>query len=125
MFALFNKTQPIENYSHRQLLLIENNIAVWDVLQSCHRSGSLDSAIKMESIKVNNFHKFFTDQKIIKRVFFNGAKAETIFTKYVLPDIYEKFNDLKYIRLPSTSPAHASMSLEQKTDYWRKEIKLV
>ena len=110
-------------YKLRKQLLIKNYIAVWDVLQSCYRQGSLDAAIKMDSIKTNDFYHFFSTHTAIKKIFFNGAKAETIFRKYVFPTISEQFSYLQYCRLPSTSPAHAAMTLNQKTAIWERQIK--
>ncbi|MFW5442856.1 MAG: DNA-deoxyinosine glycosylase [Methylococcaceae bacterium] len=125
MLSLLNKNIDLDqiDYSQRKKLLIENNIAVWDVLQSCHRSGSLDTAIKMNSIQVNPFYQFFTKHRLISKICFNGAKAESIYVKYVLPDVRDQFETMKYVRLPSTSPAHAAMTLLQKTQYWKKELK--
>lgn len=122
MLSLFSE-QPntdILDYQQRKQRLIENNIAVWDVLQSCHRQGSLDTAIKMDSIKTNDFNQFFSSHPYICKVFFNGTKAEAIYIKYVLPSLNK---ELIYCRLPSTSPAYAAMSLSQKTAVWKKEIK--
>ena len=125
MLSLFfeQSNSEVLSYAQRKQLLIKNNIAVWDVLQSCHRQGSLDTAIKMESIKTNNFHHFFQSHPAIKKVFFNGTKAEAIYIKHVLPTINKQFSHLEYCRLPSTSPAHATMTLKQKTAIWQKEIK--
>ena len=123
MFSLCNESSERSDYWQRKKMLIENKIAVWDVLQSCYRKGSLDTAIKMNSIKVNDFHLFFTKHTGITKVCFNGAKAESVYAKYVLPVIKEQFGYLQYVRLPSTSPAHAAMTLEQKIEAWKKEIK--
>jgi hypoxanthine-DNA glycosylase len=125
MLSILTNQSPhqIPSYNQRKQLLINNYIAVWDVLQSCFRQGSLDTAIKMDSIKTNDFYQFFSTHIAIKKVFFNGAKAETIFRKYVLPTMSEQFSYLHYCRLPSTSPAHAAMTLHQKTAIWEKQIK--
>jgi len=122
--ALYTENgEIISDYTLRKKILIENNIALWDVLQNCHREGSLDAAIKMDSIKVNDFNNLFSAHPAINKVFFNGSKAETIFNKYVFPEIIEPFSYLHFTRLPSTSPAHAAMTVKQKTDIWQKEIK--
>lgn len=125
MLSLFNEDLELKeaDYDKRKLLLIENQIAVWDVLQSCCRKGSLDSAIKMDSLKTNDFDYFFTTHAAIKKVCFNGAKAEYIYIKHVLPDITQRFGYIEYVRLPSTSPAHAAMTVQKKTAVWKKEIK--
>jgi hypoxanthine-DNA glycosylase len=125
MLSILTNQSPhqIPSYNQRKQLLINNYIAVWDVLQSCFRQGSLDTAIKMDSMKTNDFYHFFSTHTAIKKVFFNGAKAETIFRKYVLPTMSEQFSYLHYCRLPSTSPAHAAMTLHQKTAIWEKQIK--
>jgi len=125
MLSLFNQVSNLEgiDYSQRKKLLIEQHIAVWDVLQHCVRAGSLDTAIKMDSIKVNDFHPFFSVHKAIEKVCFNGTKAEGIYVKYVLPHIKDQFDYLQYVRLPSSSPAHAAMPLQQKIEVWGNEIK--
>lgn len=122
MSSLFKSDSDKDNYEQHKNRLIENKIALWDVLQSCYRKGSLDTAIKMDSVIVNDFFQFFTKHTEIKKVCFNGAKAESVYVKYVLPKVKQKFGYLEYVRLPSTSPAHASLSLQQKADIWAKEI---
>jgi len=121
MLTMFNKPMDI-SYKQRQQLLIQNNIAVWDVLQSCNREGSLDAAIKMDSIKVNDFHHFLTVHQKIETICFNGAKAQAIYNKYVLPQIKNEFSELSYIKLPSTSPAYAAMNLQQKMSIWSNSL---
>ncbi len=93
--------------------------AIWDVLKACFRSGSLDSAIDERSIVTNDFQDFYGHHPLIERVFFNGAKAESMYLKHVLPGLDGPAASLGLKRLPSTSPAHAGMSLEQKKEAWR------
>ena len=111
--------KPALDYQRRKLILMEHHIAVWDVLQSCVRPGSLDADIDMNSIKINDFVSFFNHYRGIKRVFFNGGAAEKVFNKRVLPGLNAGFSYLEYRRLPSTSPAHAGMTLEQKLTAWK------
>jgi hypoxanthine-DNA glycosylase len=122
LISLFNSNSDQYNYTQRKNMLIKNNIALWDVLQSCYRKGSLDTAIQMDTVIVNDFFQFFSKHTEIKKVCFNGAKAEDVYLKYVLPTVKQQFGYLEYVRLPSTSPAHAAMTLRQKTDAWAKEI---
>lgn len=126
ILTLLGETADLDiiNYNQRKSILINNKIAVWDVLESCFRSGSLDTAIKMKSIKVNEFNRLFSSYQTIEKVFFNGSKAEAIYTKHVLPYLNVQFNHLHYAKLPSTSPAYASMTLQQKTQVWKNEINL-
>jgi double-stranded uracil-DNA glycosylase len=106
-------------YRERKETLIDNGIALWDVLQACKRRGSLDSNIEMTSIKINNFEEFFAEYYKIKRVFFNGAMAEKLYRKYNLPLLLNRFPCIEYHRLPSTSPAYASLSVIQKAEAWK------
>lgn len=104
-------------YAKRVEALKTHGIALWDVLRSCERVGSLDSAIREE--EPNDFARFFGKHSRIERVLFNGAKAEAIFRHHGLA---EKFAHLKYTRLPSTSPAHAGMNLQTKQAAWATAI---
>jgi len=108
------------SYEARLQELKKARIALWDVLQSCTRTGSLDSNIDANSIAVNDFQSFFRTHTKIQAVFFNGAMAESAYRRYVLPTV----NNLQvsYTRLPSTSPAHASLSYEQKLQIWRAAL---
>jgi TDG/mug DNA glycosylase family protein len=118
MSALFG-SDPKLCYQLRKEMLMENGIAVWDVLQSCHRRGSLDSNIKLATITTNDFASFFTKYNCIKRVFFNGRTAEKLYQNRILPALNHRFPYLEYQCLPSTSPAYASLKFEQKIEAWK------
>jgi hypoxanthine-DNA glycosylase len=100
-------------YDVRTAALTAHGIAVWDVLQSCRRIGSLDSAVEPESMVANDFQRFFNRHPSITRVFFNGAAAEKNFNRLV-----RVMPDFQYRRLPSTSPAQ-TMRYEDKLAAWR------
>lgn len=108
---------PASPYDSRVQALKSARIALWDVLRSCLRVGSLDSSIASGSQEANDFVAFFREHPKITHVFFNGAKAEECYCKYIRPAI--GCENLKYLRLPSTSPAHASLSFENKLEKWR------
>lgn len=104
------------DYASKSLALRNAGIAVWDVVKACHRSGSLDASIDKQSIVANDFAGFLESHPDIVRVFFNGATAEQTFLRLVQPSLTCK---LMLQRLPSTSPAHAGLSYQQKLDCWR------
>lgn len=108
---------PYEKRLHK---LTAAHIALWDVLASCKRESSLDTHIRNET--ANDFATFFAQHPHITHVFFNGAKAEQSFNKFLLGNI--KLPPLTYQRLPSTSPAHAGMRYEGKLELWREAIGL-
>ena len=105
----FAATAP---YDERLAALQSHRIALWDVLRQCRRAGSADSAIDPKSLAVNKFAELFTQYPGITRVYFNGAKAGTLFAR--LADRPA----LDYQRLPSTSPAHA-VKPGEKLAAWR------
>jgi len=108
------------SYEEKVTALKHSGIVLWDVLESCIRPGSMDAAIDMNSAKANDIAALLHRQPEIKTICFNGSTAEKIFNKRVLPTLAG--TPIKYIRLPSTSPAHAGMSLEQKIVIWREAI---
>ena len=109
------------SYEEKVTALKHSGIALWDVLESCIRPGSMDAAIDMNSAKTNDIAALLHRQPEIKAICFNGSTAEKIFNKRVLPTLTD--TPVKYIRLPSTSPAHAGMSLEQKITIWREAMR--
>lgn len=107
------------DYGERTALLKANHIALWDVMRSCVREGSLDAAIQQETITTNDFATFLTEHPSIHWLFFNGGEAERSFKRYVLPTLDGSI-EIEMRRLPSTSPAHASLTREQKLQQWRQ-----
>jgi hypoxanthine-DNA glycosylase len=98
------------------------HVAVWDVLASCTRPGSLDSRIVDSSAEPNDIAEFFATHRAIVRVCFNGAKAEALFRRYVATGLTDA--RLDYVRLPSTSPANASIPFARKVELWREGLAL-
>jgi len=66
-------------YGQKQELLLTNNLSLWDVIRCCYREGSKDSKIKDEQI--NDFDSFFARYPNVKRVIFNGKKAEKFYNR--------------------------------------------
>ena len=108
-----------EKYAERTEAVMSRGVAVWDVLQACFRSGSLDADIDDSTIVTNDFGGFFREHAHIRHIFFNGAKAESVYRRQVLPGLEPTQAALPLSRLPSTSPANAGMTREQKTEAWR------
>jgi TDG/mug DNA glycosylase family protein len=107
-------------YARRVKILTQNRIAVWDVLAAAERPGSLDSSIVHASALANDFQEFFRAHPQIRRVFFNGRKAEELYRRLVLPTLGAEFAAIRYECLPSSSPAHAGMAFAKKLDIWRR-----
>ena len=112
---------PAQPYKARIQKLKSAGIALWDVLASCTRHSSMDADIESDSICANDFASFFSKHPHITHVFFNGTMAEQCFHKHVQPILKHGLANrpLQYLRLPSTSPANASMSYQQKLSAWR------
>jgi TDG/mug DNA glycosylase family protein len=87
-------------------------------MQSCTRESSLDSDIVESSIVPNDFPGFLVGHRAIRTICFNGAKAEHSFRRYVLAGLPEA-REIEYHRLPSTSPANASISYLRKRQAWQ------
>lgn len=108
------------SYERRCADLMAHGIAVWDVLRACDRPGSLDANIDKTTLAANDFAAFFVEHPVIETLFFNGATAENLFKRHVLPTLAgTAAEDLRKVRLPSTSPAHASLNFEQKLELWQ------
>ena len=90
-------------YPDRLAALQAHGVALWDVLHACRRVGSLDSAIDPKSLQVNNFDLLLAEYPGVERVYFNGAKAAEVYRRHVRVGA-----TLRYQRLPSSSPAHAT-----------------
>lgn len=94
----------------KKQLLLENNIAVWDVIQSCDIIGSSDTSIK--NVIPADISRLVHSSRI-QTIYGNGAKACQLYDKYILSK-----TGMPIHKLPSTSPANASFSLEKLIKSW-------
>ena len=105
-------------YDGRLSAVVAAQIAVWDVLKLCTRETSLDSDIG--DPVPNEFADFFKLHPQIDRVCFNGAEAENRYNTHVRGVVVAS---VEYRRLPSTSPANASVSYTEKLAAWTAGLK--
>lgn len=105
-------------YTERTARLQCAGIAVWDVLQSCERDGSLDAAIVAATEVPNDFAGFLARHPAIRAVLCNGQKAFSTFRRAALPQLGPRAAALQLESLPSTSPAHAGRSRADKQRRW-------
>lgn len=112
---------PRADYAIRVAALNAHHIAVWDVLASCHRPGSLDADIDTRSAIPNDLPGFLQQHPHIRRICLNGGAAATLFQRYFKHTLPAT---LECLRLPSTSPANASIPLAQKKQAWQTALRL-
>lgn len=105
-------------YHVRARELRARGVAVWDVLDQCRRATSLDSDIEADSVVVNDFASFLLEHRQIRQIAFNGGGAEALFRRHVLPVLPGDLQRIARVRLPSTSPAHARLTLQAKARAW-------
>ena len=108
------------DYSARCHQLIASRVAVWDVLASSVRAGSMDVDIQIQTAQANDFAGFLSKHSQIGRIGFNGQKAEKLFRKLVVPKCRGILPEL--VSLPSTSPAHAALSFDKKLKIWNNML---
>lgn len=107
--------EPPVSIEEKKAFLLNNRIALWDVIKSCEIDGSADSTIRNV---VPNDITVITDAAQISRIFTNGRKAAQLYNKYIGDDV-----GIEAVCLPSTSPANAAFSLERLCRIWHEEMK--
>ena len=106
-------------YEDKKRFLLEKQIALWDTLQRAERDGSLDTKIKNGT--PNDFYTFFKKHPDIRHIFFNGQASQKLFLKH------ERIwaDRIPCTLLPSSSPANAQLSFEQKKEVWQAVFKVL
>ena len=107
---VFGEETP-ETVADKKALLLRNRVALWDVCASCEIEGAADASIC--EVIPNDVGGLIAKLNI-RRVFFNGAKAEELFGRFAPP-----LAGVGFTRLPSTSPANASWDLPRLVEAWR------
>jgi hypoxanthine-DNA glycosylase len=108
------------DYAGRLDALTRSGVALWDVLHEAARPGSLDSNIVAASQRINDIAGLIAIHTKISLVAFNGQKAAEIFRRHIEPSLTR--NDFAVATLPSTSPAHATLTREEKLVRWREVL---
>lgn len=119
------EARPELAYGDRVSRLRASGIAVWDVCRAAHRPGSLDAAMRSASIVTNDFRRFFREHPEVCLVCLNGAKAAALYERRVKPTLSQEVQGIERALLPSTSPAHARMTFEQKLQHWGRVFEVV
>jgi len=110
---LYNSAEPI-TIEDKINILLNNNIALWDVVKSCEVVGSADSSIK--NIIPNDIASILKGSKI-ERIVANGNLTYDVYMKYVFP-----ITGMPIIKMPSTSPANAKYTVEKLSLKWKEII---
>jgi hypoxanthine-DNA glycosylase len=100
-------------YDERLPRLLAHGFGLWDVLGACEREGSLDSAIRKPA--ANDFARLRELCPLLETVGFNGQTSGKFAPQFAA-------EGYRTVVLPSTSPAHASMSLDAKLVAWHDLI---
>lgn len=103
-----------QTIEEKKNLLYHHKIALWDVIAKCDIIGSSDSSIKNV---IPNDMKQILDHAPIRQIYANGGKAYELYMRYCYPDCQRDI-----IKLPSTSPANASFSMERLLEAWEDAV---
>jgi TDG/mug DNA glycosylase family protein len=114
----------VRDYAARAAMLVAVKVALWDVLASTVRPGSLDSSIVRATEVPNDIAGFLVAHPEVSVVFFNGAKARELFGRHMATALPAD-RAVRLVVLPSTSPANAAASREAKLEAWRELARAV
>ena len=115
MEAVFG-TDTSLSYDKRIESLKNAGIALWDAASECRREKSSDATLK--DVKPNDIARILIKNKPVRVIALNGKTGAEKYFKKFHPDFSKKFPDVKVITLPSSSPANARQSLDDKIKEW-------
>ncbi len=116
IYGLYGTTEVPKDYEEKEAFLKKHHIAIWDVLSSAEREGSLDVNIMQEI--PNNIPAFIEKYPTIKVIAFNGKKAKEKFDEH-FSELFDN-EKLKIITLLSSSGANNQYSLDEMKRDWSR-----
>lgn len=114
MLSMITGSDIPQSVEEKKRLLLQNGIAVWDVIKNCEITGSSDSSIR--NVTANDIQGLLFHTEI-QTIVANGTKAYDLYMKHVFP-----VTGKEIIKMPSTSPANAAYSLERLAEEYAKVI---
>ena len=112
--ALLDEPLAELEYGQRAARVLAHGVGIWDVLDACRRPGSLDADIR--DPRPNDFALLRRLAPQLRRVLFNGGTAGRFARQFAAAGFATAV-------LPSSSPAHAGRSYEQKLALWRAALR--
>jgi len=109
MAAILGEPFPELDYPQRVQRLLACRVGLWDIYGACSREGSLDSAIR--NPRRNDLGRLLREAPGLRLVVHNGAESARRIRE-------SRALGVEAVRLPSTSPANARLSLEAKREQW-------
>ena len=103
-----------QTVGQKRALILQNGLALWDVLESCTVTGASDASIK-DPVPVDL--AALLKAAPIRAVLCNGAAAHRLYAKYMQP-----VSGIEAVRLPSTSPANAALSMDRLAAAWGEAL---
>ena len=118
LFSLLGEPS-VREYEQRLQMVLRHGLAFWDMAYSCEREGSADS--RMKRVTPNDLEWVLQECPGLAAFAFNGKKAYELFCRFYHPENGFLFGRrVELFVMPSTSPANAAMSLEQKRMAWAR-----
>lgn len=99
-----------QTVEQKRALILQNGLALWDVLESCTVTGASDASIK-DPVPVDL--AALLEKAPVEAVFCNGVTAFRLYEKMLRPVC-----GIAAVRLPSTSPANAAFGMEKLAAAW-------
>ena len=105
------------SYQDKLSAALEHGIGFWDVVAKAERPGSLDSNIASSTVQYNPIDQLIPTLPKLKCIILNGGAAMTMFRRAGFDRVALE-REVDFYQLPSTSPAHASMTVDEKRVAW-------
>ena len=107
-------------YAERIRRLHALGIGIWDVFEQVERPGSLDASIVRASEIPNAIVPLLQREPTIGVIALNGGKAAEGFARHIAPQFDAALRArVEILKLPSTSPANASIARAEKLRRWQ------
>lgn len=114
LLAQLTDQEVPQDIPQKKQLILQNGLALWDVLEQCTIQGAQDASIK-NPVPVDI--QRVLNNAPIQAVFCNGATAYQLYETYLQP-----ISEIAAVKLPSTSPANAAFSMQRLLDCWQPAL---